>query len=194
MDGMLWFGSDMSHGQAVNFNAVEYEEYFHCVDLGVQLKPIIERYAQWSKSGAAPVRIADPPIKPDAEARCAAPKKCDLANVRERKLHERGEEVLVNTDVGPSVVQSSASPFDFFVWQTRGHSTCRISDGPATRLDMGDVGLIKCAFHNYLYTRSDSLAPSQERHSIRISSGTQRRPVDRRQCVYLVATSRVKYV
>lgn len=145
MDGMLWFGSDTSHGQAVNFNAVEYEEYFHCVDLGVQLKPIIERYAQWCKSGAAPVRSADAPIKPDAEARCGAPKKCNLANFHERTLHERGDEILVNIDVGPSAVLSSASPFDFFVWQTRGTSTCRVWDGPARRLDMGDVGLIECA-------------------------------------------------
>ena len=47
MDGMFWFKEVQAHGREADFGNIDYEEYFHCTDLGTQLKPIIERYHQF---------------------------------------------------------------------------------------------------------------------------------------------------
>jgi len=65
VDGMLWYNPDGS---------IDYEEYFHCVDLGTQLKPIIERYHDFKQRGGEPsvlFKDGDRPIRPDPDVRLA---------------------------------------------------------------------------------------------------------------------------
>mmetsp|Transcript_21981 Transcript_21981/g.68799 ORF Transcript_21981/g.68799 Transcript_21981/m.68799 type:complete len:166 (+) Transcript_21981:472-969(+) len=142
MDGMLWFDDsvDLADGSPADWTRLAYEEYFHCVDLGVQLKPVIERYARWRRDRAPPLRVASPPLAPDALVKCDPPTNFDrdeLAIVR------RGDEVLSTIHTGPADLASSASPFDLFAWQRRGVSRCRIDDGPPLTFEPGDVALLR---------------------------------------------------
>lgn len=141
MDGMLWFNSDLVDGAKAD--SVVFEEYFHCTDLGSQLKPIIERYRAWhAKGGASRVTVENPPIVADRTKRLDAPKRFDVDILPTSTLVDRGEEVIVNLYVGPSVLQAEAAPFDIFAWQRRGTSTCRKDDGREDVFQPGDVALV----------------------------------------------------
>ncbi|KAJ8601776.1 hypothetical protein CTAYLR_006833 [Chrysophaeum taylorii] len=142
MDGMMWFGKgvDRSHGRPASLADVAYEEYFHCVDLGAQLKPIIERY----EASKNPRRVKNPPIEPDPDARCVPPEPFDetLAELQAHRLLHRGDEVICDAHVGPRTLEASASPFEVFAWQRRGTSTCRLEDGLVLDFQPDDVYLL----------------------------------------------------
>ncbi|KAH8072282.1 3-hydroxyanthranilate 3,4-dioxygenase [Aureococcus anophagefferens] len=140
MDGMLWFdeAADLSDGAPADLGAVAYEEYFHCVDLGAQLAPVIGRYGDWRASGAAPVREAAPPVEADADEATAPPEDTDarLAALRDADaagatvLH-RGDEVICEAHVGPGALAPAVAPFEIFLWQLgRAH---RDGDAPSPR-------------------------------------------------------------
>lgn len=67
MDGLRYYTSD--------FQAVLYEEWFHCTDLGKDLKPIIDRFhASDAKRTGIPVpNLPPPPVEVESEATVAAP-------------------------------------------------------------------------------------------------------------------------
>lgn len=139
MDGLMWFDEK---------GEIEYEEYFHCVDLGTQLKPIIERYERTNER----TRVSDPPVKPDESVSCGIPS---------ASLEVRGDEVLSNLHVGPKVLESSASPFDVFAWQRNGTSTYRLDDQQHLEyFQKGDVTLIRycslstlCSYFHLFFRR-----------------------------------------
>ncbi len=62
-DGLRWFIDDSSGAAKLD---ILYEDYFHCFDLGVQLKPAIEKYlaSETSRTRIPPpgVPVKDPPI------------------------------------------------------------------------------------------------------------------------------------
>ncbi|KAH8050665.1 3-hydroxyanthranilate 3,4-dioxygenase [Aureococcus anophagefferens] len=124
MDGMLWFdeAADLSDGAPADLGAVAYEEYFHCVDLGAQLAPVIGRYGDWRASGAAPVREAAPPVEADADEATAPPEDTERlaalsdAGAGATVLH-RGDEVICEAHVGPGALAPAVAPFEIFLWQ-----------------------------------------------------------------------------
>ena len=150
MDGMLWFdeGADLGDGRAADLRRVAYEEYFHCVDLGKQLAPVIGRYNDWLDAGAAPrEREAAPPVVPDGAASTVAPTDLDatlvglLAAARAGStVLYRGDEVICEAHVGPGDLGTTA-PFEIFLWQRHGTATLSL-DGTAAPLNEGDCALV----------------------------------------------------
>jgi hypothetical protein len=150
MDGMLWFdeAADLSDGAPADLGAVTYEEYFHCVDLGAQLAPVIGRYGDWRASGGAPVREAAPPVEADAdeatappedtEARLAALRDADAAGAT---VLYRGDEVICEAHVGPGALAPAVAPFEIFLWQRAGTAALTV-DGDAAAFAAGDCAVI----------------------------------------------------
>ncbi|KAJ1451525.1 3-hydroxyanthranilic acid dioxygenase-domain-containing protein [Pelagophyceae sp. CCMP2097] len=157
VDGLFWLTED----SPTKFNYtrnVEYEEYFHCTDLGSQLKPIIERYEAWKgqwKPGEqrGSQRVDFPPIDIDPEVRCAPP--TDVAEIflelersrdksRTKALQNQVDEFIAEAHLGPKHLGShKGAPFDIFVWQKTGSSQLSFLDTHAQHmLGPGDVMLI----------------------------------------------------
>lgn len=147
MDGMLWFdkGDDLKDGALCDLERVAYEAYFHCTDLGKDLGPVIADYATWQASGAAPRRVAAPPLVADDVVPLDAvqplqPRLEDLEAGSTTLLH-RGDEVIVEAHAGPKKLQTAGSPFEVFVWQRSGESR-GVVDGEELVLNAGDCCLL----------------------------------------------------
>lgn len=132
-----------------------YEEWFHCKDLGVELKPVIERFhaSEQHKTGnALPGTILEhPPLKVDNEN--AVPKPFNLKEWVQHHLNDlkaHGKKAM--KQVGEFKVmyyygdrcnhESHHWAGETFIWQFAGHSTLKISSGAHIELKTGDSYLV----------------------------------------------------
>ena len=168
MDGMLWFDEDRDLSGRCDLGEIAYEAYFHCTDLGKDLKPVIEDYGRWKESGEGPRRVEAPPLVPDDVVPLDVPQplqpRLDSIKPSSTMLLHRGEEVIVEARVGvrclraaiafrhsyaiaaqahagPKKLATGGSPFEVFVWQRSGSSR-GVVDGEELTLSEGDCCLL----------------------------------------------------
>jgi len=145
MDGMLWFDEKRDLRGRCSTDEVAYEAYFHCTDLGKDLKPVIEDYGRWKESGEGPRRVEAPPLVPDDVVPLDVPQPLQprLENIQPSStmLLHRGEEVIVEAHAGPKKLATGGSPFEVFVWQRSGSSR-GVVDGEELTLSEGDCCLL----------------------------------------------------
>ena len=166
MDGMVWFSEATNRDDGASadlLNTIDYEEYFHCVDLGTQLKPIIERYLDFKKQHLPPRREEERPIDADSNVLCGAVRPfTDLIHSRQdpqlRSLH-RGDEVLCDFYQGPCDLDFTAAPYDIFLWQLHGKTSPFQIRGISSSFLSGDVTLLSKGdeYHGHLATPEDRL-------------------------------------
>lgn len=149
-DGLRWY-TDNTPGGSAEAVGVQYEEYFHCTDLGNQLKPIIERFNARAPD-ATPVVEPEPPTTPDGEVATTAPVVIEdwLADQRRRLASAGavvsflcGAEFHSEVRFGPlSTASLGLVDRECFLWQSRGTSelTTKGADGPVV-LNQGDMYL-----------------------------------------------------
>lgn len=160
MDGLRWYKSN-EPGTRADEVGVDFEEYFHCTDLGSQLGPIISRF-QARPPDAEPCVVAAPPVLPDEQV--------ELGNVvrvedwLRTQRRERGvtgaaaaEPLARGSEFTATLISSAADdvPLDevtceSFLWQLHATSLVRLADGTSVSLQPGDMHWLPPAAASHL--------------------------------------------
>eukprot|EP01065_Artemidia_motanka_P032795 TRINITY_DN39778_c0_g1_i1.p1 TRINITY_DN39778_c0_g1~~TRINITY_DN39778_c0_g1_i1.p1 ORF type:complete len:327 (+),score=84.80 TRINITY_DN39778_c0_g1_i1:64-981(+) len=142
MDGLRWHQGDIRYGSPQG--PVDYEEYFHCYDLGASFGPIFRRWQQHVAAEAAPVVEQAPPLKQDDTVSMGPV--VDMRKWRESAgVHSlfEGSEVMARVHCGGDAPIQAPAGVDSWVFVYRGEATLASSCGAeATRLRQGDSVLL----------------------------------------------------
>jgi 3-hydroxyanthranilate 3,4-dioxygenase len=133
-----------------------YEEWFHCTDLGVQLKPVIARFmaSEQHKTGVpVPGTILEtPPIKLEVQKDAGhafnlkgwvAHHKHDLQMHGKKSLNAVGEFKVEYYFGDRCNNEKHHWVGETWVWQLSGHSSIKLDSGQEVALQHGDSLLIK---------------------------------------------------
>eukprot|EP00339_Tiarina_fusa_P014637 CAMPEP_0117039228 /NCGR_PEP_ID=MMETSP0472-20121206/27553_1 /TAXON_ID=693140 ORGANISM="Tiarina fusus, Strain LIS" /NCGR_SAMPLE_ID=MMETSP0472 /ASSEMBLY_ACC=CAM_ASM_000603 /LENGTH=218 /DNA_ID=CAMNT_0004749677 /DNA_START=192 /DNA_END=845 /DNA_ORIENTATION=+ len=141
MDGLRFYTNESNE-------EVLFEEWFHCTDLGIQLKPVIEKFfgSEAYKTGK-PTKdsVQQAPFSVDSEITMDAPQllstlleSSDIANGRVA-LFDKGE-FKVHA-VGCCNTEKTSRGIETWLWQQKGNANVKLSDREITLGD-GDVFVI----------------------------------------------------
>lgn len=143
-----------------------YEEWFHCTDLGVQLKPVIARFmaSEQHKTGAPlPNTILEnPPVKIDVQKDAgrafnlrgwAEHHRADLQHHGKKAINEVGEFKIIYYFGDRCNHEKHHWAGETWVWQVEGHSTIKYESGSEVVLNKGDSLLVKHGLH-FSHTQS----------------------------------------
>ena len=147
MDGLRWYKSN-EPGTRADKVGVDFEEYFHCTDLGSQLGPIISRFRA-RPSDAKPCVVAAPPVLPDEEVELG-----DVVRVEEwLRAQRRGvagaaaaEHLYRGSEFTATLISGATEdvpldevPCEIFLWQLDATSLVHLADGTSVTLQPGDM-------------------------------------------------------
>jgi 3-hydroxyanthranilate 3,4-dioxygenase len=150
IDGLRYYTKD--------FSAVLYEEWFHCIDLGVELKPVIERFfsSDEYKSGIpkpsaerkpCPVAIdvtteLTPPVKL-AKVVEDAKSKAQNGDTSVFSLYDKGEfRLVVLTPQSFSNYKQTSTDCEVWLWQWEGSSSLSVDPDTVSSLNADDCLLL----------------------------------------------------
>jgi len=162
IDGLIWFQKDGV--------SPLYQEFFHCQDLGVQLKPVIERFrASEAYSNGVPDKNTQtpPPIKGDASLSTSVP--IDLMQWIQSQKHHGLHGLYRCAEFQVNVVDAKQEEHlrpvtvhgEVFYYNLRGHTTMHEyeQDGKHSVLELHDgcAHLVKVGRRHHSIHHENSL-------------------------------------